>query len=69
MCVSVCVKQTETSPRRYIVLCVTAPFVQLGVGRYPPYKRVRQGAEKEGKIAVRMISTRMEKRQDEDNKK
>lgn len=62
MCVSVCVKQTETSPRLYIVLCVTAPFVQLGIGRYSLYKRVGQGAEKERKIKVRMISTDREKR-------
>lgn len=63
-----CVKQTETSPRRLIVSCVTAPFVRLGVGRYSLYKRVRQGAEIERKIIVRIISTGTEKREYEDNK-
>ena len=61
-------KQTETSPGRPIVLCVTAPFVQLGVGRYSLYKRVRQGAEKERKIIVRIISTGTEKKEYENNK-
>lgn len=63
-----CVKQTETSPRRFIVLCVTAPFIEFGVRRYSLYKRVRQGAEKERKIRVRIISTGTEKREYEDNK-
>lgn len=53
----VCVKQTETSPCRFIVLCVTAPFVHFGVTRYSLYKRVRRAAEKERKIRVTIIST------------